>query len=162
MKTVEEWLDHFNDITENGKKEYRLMEEFDWFDDKKSVEIYTSNIMDISIIGKNTLEEWNKEYSDENGLKWSFHLYAYWNDGNIMYVGVLYDDVEKGSNYDVDLNMEESIRKALDIKVTEYMNKRGIFKMDSSLENYFNDNLENIVRKIRETYPDVYKAIKED
>ena len=33
---------------------------------------------------------------------------------------------------------------------------------DSSLENFFNDNLENIVRKLRETYPDVVENIEQN
>lgn len=33
---------------------------------------------------------------------------------------------------------------------------------DTSLENYFNDSIENIVRKLRETYPDVVADIEEN
>lgn len=33
-------------------------------------------------------------------------------------------------------------------------------KEDASLENFFNDNMSNVVKKIREAYPDVYNAIK--
>lgn len=33
---------------------------------------------------------------------------------------------------------------------------------DSSLENFFNDNLENVVRKLRETYPDVVESIEQN
>lgn len=33
---------------------------------------------------------------------------------------------------------------------------------DSSLENFFNDNLENVVRKMREIYPDVVESIEQN
>ena len=33
---------------------------------------------------------------------------------------------------------------------------------DTSLENFFNDNLENVVRKLRETYPDVVENIEQN
>ena len=33
---------------------------------------------------------------------------------------------------------------------------------DSSLENFFNDNLENVVRKLKETYPDVVESIEQN
>jgi hypothetical protein len=35
-------------------------------------------------------------------------------------------------------------------------------KADTSLENFFNDNLENVVRKLRETYPDVVENIEQN
>lgn len=35
-------------------------------------------------------------------------------------------------------------------------------KADSSLENFFNDNLENVVRKLKETYPDVVESIEQN
>ena len=34
-------------------------------------------------------------------------------------------------------------------------------KADSSLENFFNDSLENVVRKLKETYPDVVESIEQ-
>lgn len=33
---------------------------------------------------------------------------------------------------------------------------------DTSLENFFNDNLENVVRKLKETYPDVVESIEQN
>lgn len=33
---------------------------------------------------------------------------------------------------------------------------------DSSLENFFNDSLENVVRKLKETYPDVVESIEQN
>lgn len=41
----------------------------------------------------------------------------------------------------------------------------GLFEKteaDSSLENFFNDSLENVVRKLKETYPDVVESIEQN
>lgn len=35
-------------------------------------------------------------------------------------------------------------------------------KTDASLENFFNDSVENVVRKLRETYPDVVEDIEQN
>lgn len=122
-KTVQQWLEELEKI-ESGV-EYRLMEQWD---SETSVEIYAHNdSLASGLVGADKVDDWNKQYSDEDGAKWLLHLYAYWDSGKIKYDGVLYDDVELGTNNWEVLHIEENLRVALDIKVTQYMNKRGYF-----------------------------------
>lgn len=58
------------------------------------------------------------------------------------------------------------LKDSLSIELTSEEDFLGFYskkeEADSSLENFFNDNIENVVRKIKEDYLDVYEFIEED
>jgi hypothetical protein len=76
--------------------------------------------MDEALVGADTIRQWDQEYSDENEANWCLHLYAYVKGPEVEYKGVLFDDVEKGSNEYAELNMDENFRKALTQFILEY------------------------------------------
>ena len=107
-KTVEYWEGKIAErIQEHA---YRFLEHWE---DENSYEIYTTDEMDEALVGAETIRQWDQDYSDENGRNYCLHLYAYVKGPEVEYVGVLYDDVEKGSNEYTELNMDENFRKAL-------------------------------------------------
>lgn len=114
-KTVEYWK---GKIAERIKEHaYRFLEHWE---DEDSYEIYTTDEMDEALVGAEIIRQWDKDYSDENGRNYCLHLYAYVKGPEVEYVGVLYDDVEKGSNEYVELNMDVNFRKALTQFILEY------------------------------------------
>ena len=114
-KTVDYWK---GKIAERIKEHaYRFLEHWE---DEDSYEIYTTDEMDKALVGAEIIRQWNKDYSDENGRNYCLHLYAYVKRTEVEYVGVLYDDIEKGSNEYVELNMDVNFRKALTEFILEY------------------------------------------
>lgn len=59
---------------------------------------------------------------------------------------------------------EGCIAEGLSVELESEEDFLGLYseKTDTSLENFFNDNLENVVRKLKETYPDVVENIEEN
>lgn len=62
------------------------------------------------------------------------------------------------------MKKEGCIVETLSVELESEEDFLGLYseKADSSLENFFNDNLENVVRKLRETYPDVVENIEQN
>lgn len=54
------------------------------------------------------------------------------------------------------------IVRELYVSIKEDLTSGQEAEEDASLENFFNDNMGNVVKKIREAYPDVYNAIKDE
>lgn len=62
------------------------------------------------------------------------------------------------------MKKEECVAEGLSVKLESKEDFLGLYseKADNSLENFFNDSLENVVRKLRETYPDVVEYIEQN
>ena len=107
-RTVEYWESKIAERVQEHA--YRFLEHWE---DENSYEIYTTDEMDEALVGAETIRRWDQDYSDENGRNYCLHLYAYVEGPEVEYKGVLYDDIEKGSNMYAELNMDENFRKAL-------------------------------------------------
>lgn len=61
---------------------------------------------------------------------------------------------------------DEYMEERLSVEYFDCRDFLGLFsneeKADSSLENFFNDSIGNIVRKLKETYPEVYSYIEHE
>lgn len=114
-KTVEYWKAKIAErVMENA---FRFLEHWE---DEDSYEIYTTDEMDEALVGAETIRQWDRDFSDENGRNYCLHLYAYVKGAEVEYRGVLYRDVEEGSNDATELHMEENFRKALTQFILEY------------------------------------------
>lgn len=60
--------------------------------------------------------------------------------------------------------IEGELNEKLSLELTDTRDFMGLYseKTDSSLENFFNDSLENVVRKLKEIYPDVVENIEQN
>lgn len=106
-KTVDYWKEK---IAERTKLEFPFLEHWE---DENSYEIYTTREMDIALVGADTIAQWDRDYSDEIGENYCLHLYAYVEGPEVKFVGVLFDDVENGSNNYTELKIEEAFKEAL-------------------------------------------------
>lgn len=114
-KTIEYWK---GKIAERIQKHaYCFLEHWE---DENSYEIYTTEEMDEALVGAETIRQWDQDYSDEIGANWCLHLYAYVKGPEVVYKGVLFYDVEEGSNEYTELTMDENFRKALTRFILEY------------------------------------------
>ena len=114
-KTVEYWK---GKIAERIQRyAYCFLEHWE---DENSYEIYTTEEMDEALVGAETVRQWSQDYSDENGANWCLHLYAYVKGPEVEYKGVLFYNVEEGSNESTELSMNENFRKALTQFILEY------------------------------------------
>jgi hypothetical protein len=114
-KTVEYWK---GKIAERVKERACMFLEH--WEDENSYEIYTTDEMNIALVGADTIATWDKLFSDDCGRNWALHLYAYVKDPEVEYEGVLYYDVERGNNNYAELNIEEAFEKALTQFILEY------------------------------------------
>lgn len=114
-KTVDYWKGKIAERVE--KYAFCFLEHWE---DENSYEIYTTSEMDEALVGADTIRQWDQDYSDENGANWCLHLYAYVKGPEVEYRGVLFWDVEEGSNDATELIMDENFRKALTQFILEY------------------------------------------
>lgn len=63
-----------------------------------------------------------------------------------------------------EIYIEQNMSEKLSVELTSDIDFIGLNtkEADTSLENFFNDSLENVVRKLREIYPDVVENIEQN